>query len=293
MGSITYIKLAHILLFLSLINFLAVAQSNSMLIPFEKGGLWGYMNTSKEVIVTPSFEEAYYSYYSLSRFKSKGKYGYIDQNGKIVKKAKFSYAEDYQYGYTKVRKGNREFFLDKDGKRLKKTKQIGICGTHSCLRLNYGEQKVFSDAEGKYGIVIERIVRNEKNFHMVQDTLPGIYDSIVPISHNLAYVVRKGKIGFLDLNTSVKEGAQIVEELNFEFDDIKFFDCFMCPQGKANIFAVQKDGRWTYINSSLEKFGGSYLNLYRMDGRLGLVEYAPGSLGYINRQGVEFFDNTK
>jgi len=47
------------------------------LAPIQVGDLWGYMNSSGEVVIEPQFEEAYFFSDGLGLIKLEGRYGYI------------------------------------------------------------------------------------------------------------------------------------------------------------------------------------------------------------------------
>lgn len=71
-----------------------------VIVPFLNKVKLGFMNSEKEIIVCPKYEEAYPPTYSpkLSRVKIKGKYGFIYMNDKRVIKSKYDLATDFKYG---------------------------------------------------------------------------------------------------------------------------------------------------------------------------------------------------
>jgi len=66
-------------------------------IPFRKGDLWGYADTTGKLIIEPQYDEAMIFYNDYTFVKKKGKYGMINQSGKLVLPFKYDAVTNYEY----------------------------------------------------------------------------------------------------------------------------------------------------------------------------------------------------
>ena len=286
------LKILYIILFF-LINISLDAQSTEMIVPFYNKGKWGFMNKNKDIIVCPKYEEAYPSTSDRYRVKVKGKYGFIDNGGKLVIKAKYDSAEDFNYGIAKVtRKGNTKY-ITKEGKR-NRVSVGGGCGTHySCSFPNIREVVEIIEDQGKLGIVHEKMIRNEnKKTYYVSDTIQPVFDSIIPIGSQLMYIVKDSLISFAHDGYFLAGADYILDNLNFEFEDVKLFSCDLCCKGVYEIIGVKKNGLWGYmkIDHEPEDFiEPKYLRINSFADGFALVEYEEEKFGYIDSRGNEYF----
>jgi len=143
------------------------------IVPFKQGGLWGYMNHKKEVIIEPKYEEAYPTYSFVGRIKYKGKYGYINNEGEIIIKARYDEASDFRHGISKVRKRKKTFYIRDNGKKNRES--VTICGGEAryCFEsFAYTEKKEVTNGGEKYIL----LPRGKNKFPI--DTLDILFDSI-------------------------------------------------------------------------------------------------------------------
>ena len=271
-----------------------------MLIPFESHGLWGYMNSEKQIIVEPQYDLAYPTYDLMGRVRINGKYGYIDNNGSIVIKPKYQSAEDFKYGRAKVSKDGQVLYINKSGKKYKnKTGFIGGgCGYGMgmyCFSPNLDSSVVYRDSLGKYGIACRRrIGRKDGLTVFAPDTIKPIFDTIVAITHQLMYAKIDNKIAFTHTGYYTAGADRVLERMIFKYDDIKYYQCPQSSVKYHQIIGVEEGGLWGYMHVHNGLQGEfvtdlKYHSISSLVSGYALVEYKPNKWGYISNTGEEFF----
>lgn len=264
------------------------------LIPFEKDGLWGYVNSKKEVIIEPQFEAAFPTYNSCGRVKNKGKFGFIDNQGNWIVKPKFSHAEDFSWGIAQVRKGKKQYYIKTNGKKNKQI--VGHCGRHSgcLLKMRSPNYQLFKANNGKWGVTFQKLERDEdRKLIKIPDTLHAQFDTIVHVGHGLIYFQKENKIAFSYTYNFDRGAKNVLDKLDFKYDEIKAFPCENCCEGNRNLIAVRSGALWG-VNQMYHElttvFEPQYLNITPFLGYFSLVEYAPNKWGYIDSYGNEYFN---
>ncbi len=284
------LKILYTLLFFT-INISLYAQSAEVIAPFYNNGKWGFMDKDKNIIVCPKYEEAYPSTYDRYRVKLKGKYGFIDNLGKLVIKAKYDEAEDFQYGIAKVKRRNKTEYIKKDGKRNKVS--LSRCGNHSCMQPRLYSKIEVIEGNEKFGIVHDMYLLKENGLASYQsDTIPPIFDSIVPITHQLMYLAKDSLNAFLRVGNYWSGADNVCQNLKFDYEDIKLFDCNFCKDGFVDLIGIKKNGLWGYMKvyfAAEDYIEPKYLSINSLAKGFALVEYERGKLGYIDSSGNEYF----
>jgi antitoxin component YwqK of YwqJK toxin-antitoxin module len=97
----------------------------TMLYNFKHGEQYGLQQIFKndslknEFYELPGYERVGYFNYGLQKVKLNGLYGFINRSGVVIISPMYSYAEDFKYGVTAfVTKGNQHFYIDRTGKKL-------------------------------------------------------------------------------------------------------------------------------------------------------------------------------
>ena len=285
-------RLLIFLIFL-LISTVLCAQSTEMIVPFSDEGKWGFMNIAKEIVVSPQFEEAYPSPSSgRYRVKLKGKYGFIDGSGKMLIKNKYDEAHDFRYGIAEVTLGDKVFYIKKDGSENEK--MIALCGNHSgCTTPKLSENIHIYKENNKYGIVNNELKRySEIKRSTEPDTIRPAFDSIVPISYRLMYLIKDDRYAFLRISKYWGGAKKVGDNLKFDFEDVKLFPCSFCLTGKDRIIGIKKNGLWGYkkLYFAPEDFiEPKYISIESLADGFALVEYEKDKFGYIDQQGNEYF----
>lgn len=264
------------------------SQSNAVIVPYLDGDKWGFMNSEKQVVVSPIYDEAYPPFNQMARVKKGKKYGYVNMEGKESIRCQYNEAEDFRYGIAQVSKRGKASVIKTNGK--KNNRSIGVCGTHPCLLAKISKKIQIYQEDGAYGIYHNQANRYDQMDSAKVDTLPPIWDTIIPVTHQLMYVVSDG------LGCFIHEGSNLshkITQIEYQYEDIQLFDCGFCSSGKNSIIGIKKDGLWGYIRSyypqihSITPF--QYLSISSFASGYALVEYAPYRFGYVDGNGVEYF----
>lgn len=271
----------------------SLSQSNELIVPFHSNGKWGYMNKKKEIVVFPKYEEAYPSYSNRYRIKLNGKYGYLNSQGELVIRPKFDRANDFKYGLASVFRNEKNYSIKPNGRKNKVG--IAVCETHgSCVTPILNRNVKIIKDNGKFGFIHDKYSKNElKSKNYLPDTLQPIFDSIIPITHQLMYLVKDSLISFSHEGSYFGGVECITRELNFQYEDIKLFDCALCKEGKSKIIGVKKNGLWGYMKIELDIVSHiefKYLNIKSLSSGFALVEYSNNKFGYIDANGNEYFN---
>lgn len=273
-------RLLYIIVILCMVNSLS-SQTTEMIVPFYNNGKWGFMNKDKTIIVCPQYEEAYPSYSKRYRVKIKGKYGYINTKGELIIKAKYDNAKDFKYGLATVSRKGKEYSILSNGKKNKNV--YGRCGTHHCLRPRINNDLKIISSSGHYGFIHQKLVK---------DTIPPMFDTIVPLTNHLMYFVKDSLIALSHEGTYWYRIDSVIQNLKFEYEEVKLFDCDFCARGKDDTIGIKKNKVWGYLK--VQDYNDifiepKYLSIESLADGFALVQYDEGKYGYVDDQGNEYF----
>ena len=88
------------------------------LIKFCRKGKWGYKDWKGNVIVPPSYEEAFGFYEERACVEMDGKLGYIDRENNLVIEFKYDCATSFSEGLASVTVGEKSGYIDQDGNQI-------------------------------------------------------------------------------------------------------------------------------------------------------------------------------
>ncbi|MDE7209602.1 MAG: WG repeat-containing protein [Clostridia bacterium] len=88
------------------------------LIKFCRKGKWGYKDWKGNVIVPPSYEEAFGFFEERACVEKDGKLGYIDRQNNLVIDFKFDCATSFSEGLASVTVGEKSGYIDQDGNQI-------------------------------------------------------------------------------------------------------------------------------------------------------------------------------
>lgn len=268
------------------------AQVQSLIVPFFEEGKWGFMNAAKEVIVPPTYDLAFPPQNGMARVQINNKYGFVNMAGELVIKPRYSAAEDFTWDVAKVERGGESYYIKTDGKRNKYS--VGHCGHHSCLAFPEINPKIEVIKEGgKLGMIHDRSYRdNDGRLQHVPDTISPRFDTIVPISHQLMYVVQGDSISFAD-EAYFHGGAEYISsQLDFRYEEITLYGCRWCRRGYDNYVGFREGGLWGFKRIWLypiDHIPAKYFSITTLANGYALVEYEPDRFGYIDQKGNEYF----
>lgn len=274
------IKINSILILLFIIGTNLLSQrTDLMLIPFEMNGLWGYMNTKKEIIVKPLFEEAFLTFNLVGRIKKNGKYGYINNIGKLIVKPKYDNAEDFDMGIAKVYKGNKSYYINTSGKK-NKTLHTG-CGFHYHVDLPI----IVKDS---LFITKRYTAQQVKVLNLIIPSVDSIYD----ISAFYFVAKKNNKFAIIEEIPVYLSLDSIINSIHYKYDSIKYFACSYEDGAIKNHVGINKSGYWGYFGFnvwSTQIIEPKYSSIETFNGEFAKVEFEPKRFGYIDIYGNEYF----
>ncbi|KAA6346347.1 hypothetical protein EZS27_006133 [termite gut metagenome] len=273
------------------------AQTSDILFPFSINGKWGFINKEKEIIVLPKYDEAYLQRDGMSRVRINGMFGFINEKGEVSIKAKYDQAEDFNRGFANVTNGGKPYYINTKGHRKKKPKPKLIspsCGNHSgCFTPHLTDRVSIIENNGKFGLAYINGIRKEgQPVTYVLDTIPPIFDTIVPVTHQLMYFKKDGLISFAHEGYFEFGLKYIFRNMDFKYEAIKFFNCSNCSKGKNRLIGYKKNSLWGYKKiyiDSKDHIPAKYYAISSLAKGMALIEYEKGKLGYIDREGNEYF----
>lgn len=177
------------------------AQNNSLLLPIEQKGKWGFINQQGKVIIKPIFENVGEFSYGLAPARLKGRYGYIDLKGIYQIKPIFDHGTKFVEGIAFVHINGKKFLINTTGTILFQHNYKDInCADEPCtmkrfiVTTQHGDQgiinfrgeiildtiyrRVFSYSGG-YAVVITRRYHNFRNDRNASENeLTGVVDTL-------------------------------------------------------------------------------------------------------------------
>lgn len=94
------------------------ALTETSLIKFCRKGKWGYKDWKGNVVVPPSYEEAFGFYEERACVERDGKLGYIDRQNNLVIDFKYDCATSFSEGLASVTVGEKSGYIDADGNQI-------------------------------------------------------------------------------------------------------------------------------------------------------------------------------
>lgn len=88
------------------------------LVKFCRKGSWGYKDWKGNVLIAPTFDEAYPFSEGLACVEKDGKLGYIDRNGDIVIDYRYDTATNFCQGLASVTLGDKSGYIDPQGNQV-------------------------------------------------------------------------------------------------------------------------------------------------------------------------------
>ncbi|UPL48852.1 WG repeat-containing protein [Hymenobacter sublimis] len=252
-------------LFLLLLLMLAAANSGwaqtatSRLVPFRKGGKWGYADQSRRLVLPLRYDEAGPFVEEIAWVRQGQRYGYIDGGGNPVTPLQFTRATTFRLGRATVELNGETFELGPTGQRLTEPAPA----EPEEEPLEHGD---LVRKEGKVGF----------RFTVGSGSVPALYDEIRENYNGLLFVRQGSKWGVIDSR------GKLVQPVRY--DAIRLTGNLMFP-------VVQLGQLFGYLDEE-----GNTLTEIRYPqaepflGDLARVLAPDGQPGYINTNGQEFWE---
>lgn len=196
------------------------------LIPFRKGNLWGYSDSTKEIIIEPQYEHAEFFEFGRAVVKKNGKFGVIDTHGKTIVSCFYRELKSAPIsGYWKaIMFGSKCGIVDSNNKFCVPAiyDRIDWCGGAFICTCGEGERKIMNlhhEVIATYSAIAS---------DAGAEYLPSAKCFLVQIS---------GKYGIIDRNGKVRLPAV--------YDRIAITSC--------GYFIAEKNGNSSYYSSTLKR----------------------------------------
>ena len=313
-------KTLHNTLFITLLTFFTIqfgiSQQLPTLVPYQKGGKWGYCDQSKKIIIPCTFSSASPFHEGLARVSNqKYQFGFINAQGKVVIPFKYAWAHSVHEGWIYVEQRSKEWgnvggFIDTKGEV-----KIPMRLNTPPVPLPERERHQFSEGliavpwkydPSKYGYRYA-----DKSGKFVLDTK---YEYATKFGNGLAavnisfgkagYINRQGKVLFTDnyyVTALFSDGlARVRPNATKPEDDMKFG--FINTQGKVviptdfysfnnfseGLVALQQafgKNKWGFVDTEGNvAISFIYEKAFNFNEGLALV-VKNGKVGFVNKQG--------
>ncbi len=188
--------------------------------PWEKGGKWGFVDSSGTFKVDPQFEKVLPFSQGFAAVRKGDKWGFIDKSGTMVIPATFKSAYYFREGVASAETESGDVLIDAKGKVL-------ASGFHFLELVAEGRVPVTKENWG-YLDLQGRIV------------IPLIYDHASSFSEGLGAVRKDGKWGYVD-----RDGKVVIP---LKFDDAGSFASGLAPAkiGEQSGF-INRSGEFVFL----------------------------------------------
>lgn len=92
--------------------------TETSLVKFCRKGKWGYKDWKGNVVIPPTYEEAFGFYEERGCVEKDGKLGYIDRQNNLVIDYQYDSATSFSEGLASVTLGEKSGYIDPDGKKV-------------------------------------------------------------------------------------------------------------------------------------------------------------------------------
>ena len=253
------------------------------LIPYRKGDCWGYADPKGNIVVQPRYEQAGLLRLGRARIRLNGQYGYLNRFGNMAVAPQYDAAGEFVNGKAKVSLNGKTLVIDKSGKVLDNPLRPGVKCGGVIMTIHYFDQCLI---DGKITLLTNRccVFDSIQNKRVVRyDTLPGKFDAVQENGKGLAAVRIGTKWGMVD-----QAGRMILAP---EYDEITFKPH---PRGSETQYygKVRQDNCWGMADHRGKLIiPPKYASISEFDQGVVWVENFDKPGGYVDRQGMEFFED--
>ena len=236
------------------LSLLQAAAQGTDIVPTNKKGKWGYVDSNGKMVIDFKYIEAdFFNIEGLAKVQTKGrKWGYIDKTGKEIVPCIYESVTDFSDGLTKVTVGAKWGYCNKTGNEVIPCKEY--------LVGDFSKGLAIVKLYGKWGC-----------FDNTDIVIPCKFDEIRIDSDRLVRVILDGKWGCYD-----KTGKEVI---SCKYDAIGYFS--------NGLSQVKLDGKYGYIDEAGEEvIPCKYDNVGEWKDGLAYVSLK-GKLGYYDKTGKE------
>ena len=221
------------------------------LIPFKRGGRWGYLDRTGREVMPPAYDEAdEFGKDGLAVVTEDGRDGYLDTRGYWRMTVRFDALAPSSDGRGRARIGGLWHVIDLDGNVVSEGFDEILPFMSGMARVARDGQLAYIDPDGRvlgdawfdealpYADGLAPVQRGDEWFLLdARGALHGPYARALPPTDGLARFVEagpSGAVGFLAADGTVRVPARYGSALGFH----------------DGLAAVQRDGLWTYIDTT-------------------------------------------
>lgn len=225
------------------------------LIPFLENSLWGYKNTSGEIVILPAFSAANEFDGNVAFAAKDGLYGLIDRSGAWIAEPAWSSVSDFAEGMAAVEKDGKWGYIDASG-NIKIDYSYREAGPFGC-----GRAAVRTASSFGYIDVMGNIAISEK------------WSSANVFSNDLAFVSLSSKSYIID-----KVGKALIT-LNAGSSGEGYKEDFALITDSGGCYYINKYGKSAFKKtySAAKPFSGGYAAV-RIDGLWGFINTGGATL---------------
>lgn len=150
------------------------------LFPAGRGGMAGFVNSTGQWVIEPTFSETGYFSEQISKFRNTGSWGLIGKDGRIISDPEWDEIKDFNGGIAVAKSGELFFLLNKNGESITESGYDQIC------RLKEGYFLV--EKAGKRGLL-------DNSGHEI---LPAEFENIQVEKPDFMIVRKEGLTGVLN-----------------------------------------------------------------------------------------------
>jgi len=277
--------------YLGHLNYLTPEKTDPFLIPYRKGDKWGFCTEDKKIVIDCVYDDVRLFEEGLAQVELKKKWGYIDKTGEIKISLIFAFAESFTNGIAKVHLDGKAGLIDKRGSIITSCQFDIICdfseglagvlknGVFSYINMN-GEivlPLIYSNVgDFKGGIASVQIQNNWLSINKKGEIL-GECNGWEEVPERIVKVYVFDKLGF-----RIEEKHLSFELMDKEKD--KFYE-------KKGVPWLQEEWIWVCGDSITEyvfAFQYEHPSYYQQ----GLASVSlNGKVGFINKEGVLVIKN--
>jgi hypothetical protein len=233
------------------------------LVPSQKGEKFGFVDSSGEFRIAPTFEEALPFSGGLAAIRTGEKWGFIDSAGHLVIRPKFEAAYYFREGIALAKSDSEDILIDTSGQTIVRGFKILDLVADGRVPASRREKAGYLDLRGRVAITF-------------------VYDMVDMFSGGLAAVEKENKWGYVD------RVGQLVIPL--KFDEAGRFGSGLAPVrlGKTTGF-IDRSGRFSFKLAFKQApgflTGDDESGLFIADTDVSVFYTEDGKTGYVNTTG--------
>lgn len=288
--------------FLGMYAFVGISQSYEV-VPFEKGGKWGLLNSKKQIVQFPAYDSVGFNDSGFGFIiKNKGKYGLLNPEGESLLPIKYKGIRD-TLGYFILNTNKKRYYFEAGAKKIIQWSDDFLDdkvpiqeASVTSLVGNLQIRKPYDSQKNYFMITPTKDTSKVKKTYFQNLYEEGIYPSI--FSNNNKKGVIWGKLNIVSYNENAVWATIKYDTLFADFDSItiNLLDCQQQSKitkaclDKVSCFVCQKSQKWGIVSYSKQvmlPFEWDFIERRSISSDYAFVS-KDGLWGWINTQTLRF-----